>query len=335
MAIKTGTASNDTIYGTSSADELNGLAGSDRIYGNGGNDKIWGGDGDDGLWGQASDDTIWGGNGVDALFGDVGKDTLFGDAGNDYLSGGNDADVLWGGAGNDTLRGDAGDDRLDGGTGVDNLAGGDGNDLLVYGASGLVSEASSVFNGGNGTDTLLVNAANALIDTPNGDAQATVRIAFNDFGGQTVGFVDAAATAFVTTGTFSGLEKFAISADSSLVFSGGATNSTVTGGKYADTFASGSGSETFIGGGGADQFHFNTASGETDHIIGFDPTQDVVVTTLWYDSQFNEINKHSVTESNGHTYVTTTNFAGDVIHTMDFDTVGIPETVFRSGYDWS
>jgi Ca2+-binding RTX toxin-like protein len=93
-----------------------------------GNTFINGGSGDDILWGNAGNDTI---QGVD------GNDNLNGGPGNDIVNGGNGNDTVDGGSGNDTVTGDAGDDTL------------------IYTAGENVG-ATDNYNGGTGTDTLIL-----------------------------------------------------------------------------------------------------------------------------------------------------------------------------------
>jgi Ca2+-binding RTX toxin-like protein len=67
MAIKLGTAGNDTLTGT---------AGADTLYGLEGNDILNGGTGDDILLGREGDDVLQGGGGADSLNGGTGNDTF-------------------------------------------------------------------------------------------------------------------------------------------------------------------------------------------------------------------------------------------------------------------
>lgn len=82
-------------------------------------------------------------------------DVLLGDDGDNRLIGFDDEDDIQGGAGDDTLKGGRGDDTLDGGAGNDILKGGLGDDTLIFDLSEN-SESQSVYNGGNGTDTVRV-----------------------------------------------------------------------------------------------------------------------------------------------------------------------------------
>ena len=336
MATKHGTAGNDLIDGTSSGDS---------IYGLGGNDILRGLGGGDGLYGDAGADRIWGGTGNDALFGGDGADQLYGEAGDDYLDGGAGDDWIVGGSGKDRLRGGDGNDTLNGGaggTGDDDVNGGGGNDTLIYEGptSGLVHSGSSMFNGGAGTDALTIKAGSTLIATSDGARSATVTFSV-DYNGTsgTVGFNDRAdggtgSGVGVDVARFSGIEKFGVAPDTRIDFFGGDLDATVTGGNGSDRFFGGFGNETFNGGGGHDTFFFRLADGDVDHINGFNAAEDVIVTNLWEDSQGTEIAHRSITESNGHTTVTTTTFGGELLHTLIIDQVGIPLDVFRSDFDF-
>jgi Ca2+-binding RTX toxin-like protein len=342
MANFNGKPIRDVLNGTSVADTMHGNGGDDTLNGLGGNDSLCGDTGNDGLYGGIGSDKAWGGRGVDALFGGDGADQLYGEAGNDYLAGGNGNDYLHGGSGKDRLRGEDGDDTLNGGPGDDDLHGGAGNDTLIYEASGPLRSGFGLFDGDVGTDTLLMKAGGAIIPTSDGVRSATVIVSV-DY--RAIGFNDRpdernASSAELYVGTFSGVEKFAVSADTRIDYFGADLNAVVTGGDQHDNFFAGSGNETFNGGKGADQFYFyyysigGHGSGGVDHIVGFNKAEDVIVTTLWEDSQGDEIYSQHTTEENGQTTITTTTFDGKLIHTLIIDAVDIPETVFKNGFDW-
>lgn len=125
MAIKRGTAGNNTIQGTTLADQLYGLAGNDILYGLAQNDKLYGGDGLDTLYGGSGFDTLDGGNQNDRLYGGTGIDGLYGGEGNDTLNGEGGSDFVRGDGGNDTIIGGSTDaienNTYHGGTGIDTL----------------------------------------------------------------------------------------------------------------------------------------------------------------------------------------------------------------------
>jgi hypothetical protein len=124
-----------------------GTAGTAVITGSGGEDII--------VVGNFAS-TINGGAGLDAITGGTAADTISGGAGND---------TLVGSGGNDTINGDDGDDTITASTTGDyTVTGGAGDDTLDLG--GTATQLDS-FDGGEGTDTLIVNntsvtAINAL-----------------------------------------------------------------------------------------------------------------------------------------------------------------------------
>jgi Ca2+-binding RTX toxin-like protein len=297
---------------------------------------------DDTMYGNAGNDRIYGGKGIDALFGGDGADQLFGEAGNDYILGEASNDYLHGGSGNDRLRGEAGDDTLKGGAGIDNLNGGAGNDLLIY--EDNVEAGSSLFAGESGADTLFINAPRPMIATSYGYAPAMVQItvhpAQDGLGASgKFGYIEPASTVSIEKGVFRNIETFAVSNDTKLDYVGGDVDVTVIGGDKSDSFFSGRGNETFDGGGGKDVFYFLYGAFETDRIVGFDPAEDVIVTPFWEDSNGDPRGHRTIKEIDGYTIITTDDGSPDmpgtnVVHVMDIDAVGIPDSVFKSVYTW-
>jgi len=93
-----------------------------------------------------------------------------GTSGPDTLNGTSADDTINGLGGNDTLNGDSGNDTLDGGAGVDQLFAGDGNDTLIIANTPTSGE---IFDGGNDTDTLLVQpTAGVLLNLAAGPTTA-------------------------------------------------------------------------------------------------------------------------------------------------------------------
>lgn len=143
MAVRRGTAGNDTLTGTSTADSLLGLAGNDRLRASGGDDVLDGGAGNDQLRGEAGDDRLRGGNDDDLLDGGAGSDQLRGDGGNDRLIFDRNDSLVDGGSGTDTLQ-------VDGtGTTLNNAALGAARaieiiDLRGSGANRIVLDAALV-----------------------------------------------------------------------------------------------------------------------------------------------------------------------------------------------
>jgi Ca2+-binding RTX toxin-like protein len=102
--------------------------------------------------------SITGSAGIDLLRGDT--DTA------NTIVGGDGNDTILGGSGNDTLSGDAGNDTITMNAGIDTITGGAGNDTLTAAANfwSSTTDADS-FDGGDGTDTIVVtSAAVAAID---------------------------------------------------------------------------------------------------------------------------------------------------------------------------
>jgi Ca2+-binding RTX toxin-like protein len=185
MAVVTGTAGDDVLYGGKSADTLYGLEGNDVLRSQDGSDLLVGAEGNDTLISGSGNDTQLGGIGDDYLFGQMGNDVLDGGdgtdvavysfyalaaqgvvvnlttgiaagwQGNDILlgienvqgtSGGDDS--LTGSAVRNLLWGDDGNDTLSGLAGNDYLDGGAGNDFIDGG------EGDDFMPGGDGIDVL-------------------------------------------------------------------------------------------------------------------------------------------------------------------------------------
>jgi len=118
--------------------------------------------------GTAGTAVITGSEGEDIIVVGNFASTINGGAGTDALTGGTAADTISGGAGNDTLTGSGGNDTINGDDGDDTLVattagnytvtGGAGDDTLNLG--GTATQADS-FDGGEGTDTLIINNTSA------------------------------------------------------------------------------------------------------------------------------------------------------------------------------
>ncbi|OUR77293.1 hypothetical protein A9Q83_11335 [Alphaproteobacteria bacterium 46_93_T64] len=162
-------------------DYIYGGHGDDAIFGQGGHDLILAGFGDDFVAGGTGDDHIRGNSGNDKLAGDIGNDTMDGGAGHDEMFGLEDDDVMYGGTGNDEMLGGDGEDVMYGGIGDDLMYGGAGNDLLnggsgndaMFGGSGndileteMPANGVGYFSGGQGFDTLVVNATDVQLADP-------------------------------------------------------------------------------------------------------------------------------------------------------------------------
>src|SRR5688572_28214192 len=129
--------------------------------------------------GTPGNDTLTGTQFDDHLFGLAGNDVLRGFGGNDTLCGGAGRDRLFGGEGNDQLLGGNSHDTLIGGPGADTYEGGAGNDLMVV-SSALVTRV----DGGNGDDTVNLDALGASIDLTGALGDKFANIEKLDLGGQ-------------------------------------------------------------------------------------------------------------------------------------------------------
>jgi Ca2+-binding RTX toxin-like protein len=314
MAIKRGTAGSDKITGTSSADDLYGLGGADSLSGGGGNDRLWGG------------------SGIDALFGGDGADQIYGEGSGDYMSGGNGNDYLHGGSGNDRLRGDAGNDILNGAGGENDLAGGAGSDTLIHYARAGDGQPGGTarYDGGTGTDTLKIDIKGTF-NTEYGDPASHVSVYASSDGRGTIGLLtDPDEGDGPGIGTFAGIEIFRLaSSDHAFDFHAFRT-ATVYGGNADDRLEGGEGNQTFIGGAGADDYRFlwrEGWNGGTDKVIGFSVAEgDAIGFSNRPEDQSGPETEITSVERNGHTILTTKLVdSGAVVHTVDIDTVGIPE----------
>lgn len=182
LAVQTGTAGNDLLFGGSGDDQLNGLAGDDGLRGFDGNDELYGGDGNDFLAGGEGSDYLDGGTGFDrvshysgATAGvtvDLGLqgvaqntgqgwdilvniEAVSGTSFNDTLTGDNNNNWLWGSAAtlgdgsisaanNDILDGKGGNDLLTVGIGTHTIIGGTGTDTLSFGENGAAEPGITV-----------------------------------------------------------------------------------------------------------------------------------------------------------------------------------------------
>ncbi|HEY7034373.1 MAG TPA: calcium-binding protein, partial [Thermomicrobiales bacterium] len=210
---------------------------------------------------------------LDETGGALPRATLSGGAGNDTLTGGSGADVLNGDDGNDSLLGKAGDDTLHGGGGNDTLLGntgtdqafGDaGNDLMIWNPG----EGSDVNEGGDGTDTALVNGgdvAEAYSATGVGKRILLQRTSPGPFS------VDIGTSEKVVLNMAGGDDTFTgavgLAALASFTVDGGAGNDTILGTDGNDLLTGGDGNDLIDGNGGAD----TALMGAGDDVFRWDP----------------------------------------------------------------
>jgi Ca2+-binding RTX toxin-like protein len=139
MALKTGTAGDDTLIGTTGIDILRGLAGNDQLTGGKGADLLDGSRGVDTVHYDASFEgvsinlafnTASGGDAIGDTF--VSIENVTGSTFADLILATDGDNVLRGLGGNDFLLGLAGNDTLIGGVGADRLEGDNGFDTVSY-----------------------------------------------------------------------------------------------------------------------------------------------------------------------------------------------------------
>jgi serralysin len=258
MAIRNGTAGNDTLIGTSLDDFFNGGDGDDIMYGQNGNDTFYANAGADLMIGGSGSDTVdysaiseqpsWFGitgvyvdleGGFGAEVGGPGLDSY---SSIENVTGSNYVDAIRGDGNNNRLRGLGGDDFIEGGDGADTMEGGSGSDWLAY----RDSDARVVID-------LLANTASG------GDATGDVISSFenvigSDFGDRLSG----------TNGANT--------------IEGGAGNDVINGRGGDDTIWSGDGNDLLTGGSGFDTFVYREDfySGGTDRIMDFDVDRDTI-----------------------------------------------------------
>jgi VCBS repeat-containing protein len=224
-----------------------------------GNDVVTGGNGNDVIRGGAGNDTISGGKGNDQLFGEAGNDKLDGGTGNDTLTGGTGSDWILGGDGNDTLIGSV-DATWPGGWVALNVGdpGAPGTNERVTILDNVRSY--DVFDGGAGTDTILLSSANdaLFLDDPYSDTAsegARIRNVEIINAGDGNDVVDLTSTRFgygdVTIDGGSGNDVLWGSAGNDSIL-GGTGNDNLFGGSGRDTLSGGDGNDTIDGGRGDD-----------------------------------------------------------------------------------
>lgn len=116
-------------------------------------------------WWRKGDDNLTGTPGRDWLFGGWGNDTIDGGAGNDLIWGGKGDDFVHGGDGRDKVQGGKGNDEVDGGAGSDRVNAGSGDDTGHYWLGENVG-SKDFYNGGRGSDTLVLHMTQAEYDSP-------------------------------------------------------------------------------------------------------------------------------------------------------------------------
>jgi Ca2+-binding RTX toxin-like protein len=160
MEFAKGNAGNDWLVGSSGVNRFEGGAGNDVLDGGAGADVLIGGAGDDIYYVDNAGDTVTesAGEGIDEIRTSLLTYSLLSRPNVENLVATTDAaHDFRGNSGNNAVTGGAGDDVLrlyDGGN--DTVLGGAGSDNIFFGAA---LTASDVVNGGDGTDTLVLQGA--------------------------------------------------------------------------------------------------------------------------------------------------------------------------------
>jgi Ca2+-binding RTX toxin-like protein len=138
-------------------------------------------EGDDILWGGMGDDVLDGLGGNDEVWGFAGDDTLHGGSGDDFLDSGSGTDLVFAGEGFDWAEAyGPGNNLLDLGAGDDGgliegqgvAIGGAGDDWIeVYGSGAVV-----LFNAGDGSDTLYLDAGSFALSLGGGIAASDLSL---------------------------------------------------------------------------------------------------------------------------------------------------------------
>lgn len=305
-----GGAGADVLYGNLAADTLEGGDGNDTLFGGQDNDLLVGGAGNDELWGNLGDDsidstdasadvvygnqgadtlnasaadTIYGGQDGDTLlmggaalaYGNMGADTITGSAGVDTVYGGQDADSITGAGGADVLYGNLGADTLNGGAAADILSGDGGDDVFAVTTTG--DETNDTIIGGEGTDTLLVDATGGAVDATFGNAvvgveAARVLIGDLDTEGATVSFANVESALSITideqdAGDLGDAQVTGTSGGDRIVSNATLSADTILGGGGADTIDAGAGADSIIGGAGDDVINLGSDA-VADTVVG-------------------------------------------------------------------
>ncbi|UEM07259.1 hypothetical protein JL101_032720 (plasmid) [Skermanella rosea] len=149
----------------------------------------------------------------------------------------------------------------------------------------MTTNLSSVYRGGTGTDTLHGNV-DALIDSDPGHnawSNAAFSVNVDDVAadGGLFGFSDrqegwVEGYQWRQGGSFSGIERITVEADTVLEYHGGRAAMTAIGGNRPDFFHGGAGNETLMGDGGADLFDFSGIYNQgLDRIVGFNAAEGI------------------------------------------------------------
>jgi Ca2+-binding RTX toxin-like protein len=308
------------------------------------------------LAGGAANDTLSGADGNDTLLGNGGNDTMFGGNDADSLVGGNGNDSMNGGAGNDTLFGGAGNDTADASGGGDDrvvfstideigqfesVVGLDAGDQVDFTAiAGLSFIGSNLFSGIAGQVRWDIFSGQLFIDIDaNGDGIEDRGLTLNTFNFLnlpldmlTPGVFGVVAPRNLL-GTATGETLTGAANNDSLAGEGG--NDTLLGFGAADTLTGGEGNDVLTGGAGDDRMTGGTGNDSfvflafTDLQTSGGSQREIVLDFAAGDrldfsaiANFSYIGTSAFGFTPGQARLTTTNFFGFLVPTLDIDTDG-------------
>jgi VCBS repeat-containing protein len=151
---------NDTITAGNGINSINVGNGNDTVTVGNNNNTIVAGNGNDTVTAGNGANHITVGNGADNITVGNGSNTIVAGSGADTIHAGNGGNSISAGAGNDVITTGSGNDTIDGGGGSDHISAGGGNDIVTYNMSESLG-STDVYDGGKGTDTLILELTHA------------------------------------------------------------------------------------------------------------------------------------------------------------------------------
>jgi Ca2+-binding RTX toxin-like protein len=255
-----GSKGKDTIIGGDKADQFTDYAGSASFTGGGGDDSASLQYGSENTLG-----TLIGGGGNDYLAGKYGTISLDGGTGHDTLVGSYETDdTIHGGEGNDIIHVSDNDVTFRDGK----YYGEGGNDTVYAGWDFGFNDGSTIFDGGAGTDKLIIGLGNAK----HFDAQTEQGVQIADFA-TVSGFEQFDITGSDGYSGFDGGENIA-TLDLADIIRGGGGNDTVNGRGGDDLLEGGEGADSIVGGSGNDTASYENCFAESLIISLVDPSQN-------------------------------------------------------------
>jgi Ca2+-binding RTX toxin-like protein len=258
MAIRNGTAGNDTLTGTGLDDFFFAGDGDDTMFGDNGNDTFYASAGTDIMIGGSGSDTadyssiseqpsFFGITGVyvdleAGLGGEVGGPGIDHYSSIENITGSNYIDAIRGDGNANRIRGLGGDDFIEGGDGGDTMEGGTGSDWLAYRDSDarvVIDLLNNTASGGHAAGDVISSFENVIGSD------------FND----------------ILSGT-----------NGANTLEGGDGNDTLNGRAGNDTLEGNEGNDVMTGGTGFDTFRFWVGEFTgTDRVMDFDVTRDTIL----------------------------------------------------------